>query len=168
MVVTCTKSSEYLSSFEVEFLSRAENKLWMMYNVFKRLYNFRYCPKLVEMACIEIWKVFIFNEIYFSFAIQNLIISYSFIKSFTMCIFIHVEFRTIKVWIDILQSRNSCRPEVDFFTVLNLSNEACPFIMPLRSFSLTLFKLTAFCQKIESVQTNDDCANLPKPERIEY
>ena len=103
-----------------------------------------------------------------SFAIQNLITSDSFRKSFTLWIFIHVEFRTIKVWIDILQSRNSCRPEVDFFTVLNLSNEACPFIMPLRSFSLTLFKLTAFCQKIESVQTNDDCANLPKQERIEY
>ena len=103
-----------------------------------------------------------------SFAIQNLITSNSFRKSFTLCIFIHVEFRTIKVWIDILQSRNSCRPEVDFFTVLNLSNEACPFIIPLRPFSMTLLKLTALCRKIEKVQTNDDCANLPKPERTKY
>ena len=119
-----------------------------------------YSPRNVfKLLCIE-------NRVPFS--IQNLAIPYNFVKSFALCIFIHVEFRTIKVWIDILQSRNSCRPEVDFFTVLNLSNEACPFIIPLRPFSMTLLKLTALCRKIEKVQTNDDCANLPKPERTQY
>ena len=136
---------------ELQILCKVTGLYWNL----KGLYSPR---NLFKLLSIEINRV--------PFAIQNLAIPYNFVKSFALCIFIHVQCWTFKVRIDILESRNSSRHKVDFFTVLNLSNEACPFIIPLRSFSLTLLKLTALCQKIENVQTNDDCAKLRKPDII--